>query len=153
MHRYENILAGLGGMSLDDAIGHTQYALSRQLGVSGLVISGNYGSVKLTLEEKHTIAKYLREILETRLNVLENESDDKCLNSEGRGVPVYSTRTGSRYVRIQDIPGALQDDFMRYLRGAAVPVVTGEDGPVAYETDWLDWLHRRRPYREPTHRR
>ena len=29
-----------------------------------------------------------------------------------------------------------------------MPVVAGDVGPVAFETDWLDWLHRRHPGRE-----
>lgn len=62
-------------------------------------------------------------------------------------VNVHHTSTGTPYVRIRDIPARFQDDFMRYLRGAAMPVVDGETGPVAYEVDWLDWFHDRRPDR------
>lgn len=51
---------------------------------------------------------------------------------------------GVRYVRIHDLPKALQDNFISYLRGAAMPVVSDEAGPIAYEVDWLDWLHGRR---------
>ncbi|PAU74124.1 hypothetical protein [Halomonas salipaludis] len=62
-------------------------------------------------------------------------------------VNVHHTSTGTPYVRIQDIPERFQDGFMRYLLGAAVPVVDGETGPVAFEVDWLDWFHDRRPDR------
>ncbi|MDL0433759.1 hypothetical protein QPM17_21675 [Marinobacter sp. TBZ242] len=62
-------------------------------------------------------------------------------------VKVHHTSTGPPYVRIRDIPEMYRDDFMRYLRGAARPVVDGETGPVAFEVDWLDWLHDRRPDR------
>lgn len=64
-------------------------------------------------------------------------------------LPVYSTPSGPRYVRVREVPAGLQDDFQRYLRGAGVPVVDGEDGPVAFVTDWLDWWHGRRPDRRP----
>ncbi|AMD01549.1 hypothetical protein [Halomonas chromatireducens] len=196
MHRYQNILAALGGMPLDDAIANTEYALSKQLDVSGFEIRGKNGSVVLTLEEKYTIAKYVKEILGTRLDVLVNESDDgkweaglagmtdetaiNCgqplerlkgtvdqydeplepvgeedweaseheLDSHVQDdIPIHRTPAGTRYVRIRDLPGAAQDDFMRYLRGSAMPVVDGEQGPVAFETDWLDWRDRRRPDR------
>ena len=197
MHRYQNILAALGGMPLDDAIANTEYALSKQLDVSGLEIRGKNGAVVLTLEEKYTIAKYVKEILGTRLDVLVNESDDDKWeaglagmadktsidrgqplerlkgtvhqydepfepvgvegwkaseqavggHAQGDDIPIHSTPAGTRYVRILDLPPTAQDDFMRYLRGAAMPVVDGEQGPVAFETDWLDWRDRRRPDR------
>ncbi|WP_163560993.1 hypothetical protein [Halomonas sp. NO4] len=66
-------------------------------------------------------------------------------------VMVHHTPTGARYVRIRDIPEALQDDFMGYLRGAPMPVVDDEPGPVAFETDWHDWVHHRRPDRATRH--
>ena len=197
MHRYQNILAALGGMPLDDAIANTEYALSKQLDVSGLEIRGKNGAVVLTLEEKYTIAKYVKEILGTRLDVLVNESDDdkwetglagmadetsidrgqplerlkgtvhqydepfepvgvegweaseKELGGHATGddIPIHTTPAGTRYVRILDLPPTAQDEFMRYLRGAAMPVVHGEPGPVAFESDWLDWRHHRRPDR------
>lgn len=62
-------------------------------------------------------------------------------------VQVHHTPSGTPYVRIRDIPESLQDDFMCYLRGAAVPVVEGEAEPVAFEVDWLDWCRHRRPDR------
>lgn len=87
MHRYENILAALGGMPLDGAIAKTRHALSKQLDVSGLELKGSDRSIELTLEEKYAIAKYVRGILEARLSVLENESGDSnqqvwCANED-----------------------------------------------------------------------
>lgn len=67
--------------------------------------------------------------------------------AQGDHIPIHSTPAGTRYVRIRDLPDTVQDDFMRYLRGAAMPVVDGEPGPVAFESDWLDWRDRRRPDR------
>lgn len=63
-------------------------------------------------------------------------------------VTMYQATAGTRFVRIRELPEALQDDFMRYQRGAAMPVVNGEAGAVAFKTEWLDWLHHRRPDRE-----
>ncbi|WP_144439659.1 hypothetical protein [Halomonas chromatireducens] len=60
-------------------------------------------------------------------------------------VKVHCNVTGTRYVRLSKIPEPHRTAFIRYLRGAAVPVVEGEAGPVAFETDWLAWLHHRRP--------
>lgn len=68
-----------------------------------------------------------------------------------RAVLTHSTSTGVRYVRIHELPEALQEAFQHYLRGAAIPVVDGETGPVAFETDWLDWMHYRRPDRMAAH--
>lgn len=58
---------------------------------------------------------------------------------------IHRTRTGIRYIRIDDMPEPEQHRFMRYLRGAAAPLVENEPGPLAFETDWLDWQHHRRP--------
>lgn len=66
-------------------------------------------------------------------------------------VTIYQTSAGTRFVRIRELPQALQEGFIRYLRCAAMPVVAGDVGPVAFETDWLDWLHRRHPGREMGH--
>lgn len=66
-------------------------------------------------------------------------------------VPIHITSTGTRYMRVLDIPLALQDEFADYLTGAAVPVVENEESLVAFEADWLDWLQRRRSDRKPTH--
>lgn len=55
----------------------------------------------------------------------------------------YRTASGSRYVRLKEIPEPHRSEFMRYLRGAGIPVIKGE-GPLAYETDWLDWVYQRR---------
>ncbi|MDL0433872.1 hypothetical protein QPM17_22275 [Marinobacter sp. TBZ242] len=68
-------------------------------------------------------------------------------HAQGDDIPIHSTPAGTRYVRIRDLPDAIQDDFMGYLRGAATPVVDDEQGPVAFESDWLDWRDRRRPDR------
>lgn len=66
-------------------------------------------------------------------------------------VPIHITSTGTRYVRVLDVPLALQDEFANYLTGAAVPVVENEEGLVAFEIDWLDWHQRRRSDRNATH--
>jgi hypothetical protein len=71
---------------------------------------------------------------------------------QGDDIPIHRTPTGTRYVRILEIPGQLQGKFMRYLRGSAMPVVDGEEGPVAFKTDWLGWCHHRRPDRSAKHR-
>ncbi|QOR39051.1 hypothetical protein HNO52_11380 [Billgrantia diversa] len=197
MHRYQNILAALGGMPLDEAIENTQYALSKQLDLPDFEIRGKNGPIVLTLHEKFTIAKFVKEILATRLDVLIFESDDDewearlvgvaeetslCRghplerlkgsvhhydeslepvgeegweasehepggHAQGDDIPIHSTPAGTRYVRIRDLPDAIQDPFMRYLRGAAIPVVDDEHGPVAFETDWLDWRDKLRPDR------
>ncbi len=197
MHRYRNILAALGGMPLDEAIENTQYALSKQLDLPDFEIRGKNGPIVLTLHEKFTIAKFVKEILSTRLDVLIYESDDDKWeaglagvadeathrrghpleslkgsvhhydepletvgeegwaasehepggHTQGDDIPIYSTPEGTRYVRIRDLPDAIQDDFMGYLRGVAIPVVDDEHGPVAFESDWLDWRDRRRPDR------
>lgn len=81
------------------------------------------------------------------------DEDWETLNLEAghpvkeRSVPTHSTSTGVRYVRIHELPEALQEAFQHYLRGAAIPDVDGEEGLVAFETDWLDWLYHRRPDR------
>ena len=59
-------------------------------------------------------------------------------------IAVHLTPTGSRYVRLSDIPEPQRSDFKRYLLGAALPVVDGEEGDIAFETDWLDWFFKRR---------
>ena len=69
---------------------------------------------------------------------------------EGK-VPIHITSAGTRYMRVLDIPLALQDEFADYLTGAAVPVVENEESLVAFETDWLDWHQRRRSDRQVTH--
>lgn len=57
---------------------------------------------------------------------------------------IHRTRTGIRYIRINDLHDPQRQRFMRYLRGAAAPLIDGEPGPLAFEVDWLDWLHKRR---------
>lgn len=66
-------------------------------------------------------------------------------------VPIHITSAGTRYVRVLDVPLALQDELADYLTGAAVPVVENEESLVAFETDWLDWHQRRRPGRQAAH--
>ncbi|SDM98511.1 antitoxin Xre-like helix-turn-helix domain-containing protein [Vreelandella arcis] len=66
-------------------------------------------------------------------------------------VPIHITSTGTRYVRVLDVPLALQDEFADYLTVAAVPVVENEESLVAFETDWLDWHQHRRSDRQATH--
>jgi hypothetical protein len=75
MMRHENILAALGGMELDKAIQCTRGSLDQQWQPSQLVVSTASGAVTLTLEERHAIGKVVREILEARLSVLENETE------------------------------------------------------------------------------
>lgn len=58
-------------------------------------------------------------------------------------VEVYQTPTGTRYVRLSEIPEPSRSKFQQYLLGAAMPVVDGE-GEIAYVVDWLDWLYERR---------
>jgi len=75
MMRHENILAALGGMALDEAIESTRNALDQQWRPSQLSVTTANGSIYLTLEEKHAIGKGIREMLEDRLSVLENEAE------------------------------------------------------------------------------
>lgn len=74
MMRHENILAALGGMALDEAIECTRDALDQQWRPSQLSVSTGNGTISLTLEERHAIGKTIREMLEARLWVLENEA-------------------------------------------------------------------------------
>ncbi|WP_339119067.1 antitoxin Xre-like helix-turn-helix domain-containing protein [Halomonas sp. BMC6] len=66
-------------------------------------------------------------------------------------VPAHIAPTGTRYVRIREVPQKLQDSFVRYLKGAGCPVVDNEDGPLAFETDWIEWRQHRRPDRMAAH--
>lgn len=67
------------------------------------------------------------------------------------GIPTHIAPSGTRYVRISEVPRALQDSFERYLTGAGCPVVDNEDGPLAFETDWIEWRQHRRPDRIAAH--
>lgn len=71
---------------------------------------------------------------------------------EDKLVSVYSTSMGVRYVRIHELPEAFQGAFKRYMRGAAVPIVDGEEGSIAFEADWLDWLQHHQPDRMVTYK-
>lgn len=73
--RHESILAGLGGMELDKAIECTRDALDQQWRPSQLSVTTAKGSICLTQEERFAIGKVIREMLEDRLSVLENEAD------------------------------------------------------------------------------
>lgn len=66
-------------------------------------------------------------------------------------VPTHIASTGTRYLRIRDVPQSLQDGFVHYLTGAGCPVVDNEDGPLAFETDWIEWRRLRRPDRIAAH--
>lgn len=66
-------------------------------------------------------------------------------------VPTHIAPTGTRYIRIHEVPPRLQDGFVRYLTGAGCPVVENEDGPLAYEIDWVEWRQHRRPDRIAAH--
>jgi len=73
--RHENILAGLGGMGLDEAIKDTRAALDQQWQPSQLSVTTANVNICLTQEERFAIGKVIREMLKDRLLVLENESD------------------------------------------------------------------------------
>ncbi|WP_249976767.1 hypothetical protein [Vreelandella olivaria] len=73
MMRHENILAALGGKRLDEAIECTRAALDQQWRPSQLSVSTANGRICLTQEERYAIGKVIREMLEARLCVLENE--------------------------------------------------------------------------------
>lgn len=66
-------------------------------------------------------------------------------------VPTHIAPTGTRYIRIREVPLRLQDGFVRYLTGAGCPVVENEDGPLAFEIDWIEWRQHRRPDRIAVH--
>lgn len=66
-------------------------------------------------------------------------------------VPIHTAPTGTRYIRLREIPHSLQTSFERYLTGAGCPVFENEDGPLAYETDWIEWRQHRRPDRMAAH--
>lgn len=66
-------------------------------------------------------------------------------------VPTHIAPTGTRYIRLREVPQSLQDSFERYLTGAGCPVVENEDGPLAYEIDWVEWRQHRRPDRIAAH--
>lgn len=68
-------------------------------------------------------------------------------------VPIHTAPTGTRYIRLREIPQSLQTSFERYLTGAGCPVVDNEDGPLAFETDWIEWRQHRRPDRIAAHNR
>tara|TARA_R110000796_G_scaffold252646_1_gene390342 strand:+ start:42531 stop:42758 length:228 start_codon:yes stop_codon:yes gene_type:complete len=75
MMRHENILAALGGMALDEAVECTRDALDQQWQPSQLSVTTANKSINLTLEERHAIGKVIREVLQARLCVLENEAE------------------------------------------------------------------------------
>lgn len=60
---------------------------------------------------------------------------------EDKKVSIYRTSRAVRYVRIHERPEAFQGAFKRYMHGAGVPIVDGEEGFIAFETDWLNWQH------------
>ena len=62
-------------MGLDEAIGCTRDALDQQWQPSQLSVSTANGNICLTQEERHAIGKVIREMLEDRLWVLENEAE------------------------------------------------------------------------------
>jgi len=66
-------------------------------------------------------------------------------------VPTHIAPTGTRYIRLRVVPQSLQDSFERYLTGAGCPVVDNEDGPLAFETDWIEWRQHHRPDRIAAH--
>tara|TARA_R110000796_G_scaffold252646_1_gene390335 strand:- start:35852 stop:36595 length:744 start_codon:yes stop_codon:yes gene_type:complete len=66
-------------------------------------------------------------------------------------VPTHIAPTGTRYIRLREVPQSLQDSFERYLTGAGCPVVDNEDGPLAFETDWIGWCQHHRPDRIAAH--
>lgn len=66
-------------------------------------------------------------------------------------VPTHIAPTGTRYIRIREVPPRLQDGFVRYLTGAGCPVVENEEGPLAYEIDWIEWRQHRRTDRIAAH--
>lgn len=77
MMLHENILASLGGMELDDAIEHTRDALTNQLRKpADLSVFGDSEKIDLSMHERFQILKLLREMLEARLAVLENEPEE-----------------------------------------------------------------------------
>ncbi len=75
MRRRGNILAALGGMGLDEAIECTRDALDQQWRPSQLSVSTANVDICLTQAERHAIEKVIREMLEDRLSVLENEAE------------------------------------------------------------------------------
>ncbi len=66
-------------------------------------------------------------------------------------VPTHIAPTGTRYIRIHEVPQSLQDSFERYLTGAGCPVVENVNGPLAFETDWIEWRQHRRTDRIAAH--
>lgn len=66
-------------------------------------------------------------------------------------VPIHTAPTGTRYIRLREIQQSLQTSFERYLTGAGCPVVDNEDGPLAFETDWIEWRQHRRTDRIAAH--
>ncbi|MGM0858986.1 MAG: hypothetical protein ACQEW0_18260 [Pseudomonadota bacterium] len=74
MLRHENILASLGGMELDVAIERTRDALTNQLRQPAkLSVFGDGEQIDLSMHERFQILQLVREMLEARLAVLENE--------------------------------------------------------------------------------
>ncbi|CEP35443.1 Putative uncharacterized protein [Halomonas sp. R57-5] len=74
--RHENILAAFGGgLELNQAIQCTRDSLNQQWEPSKLVITTDSEAITLALEERHSIGKVVREILEARLSVLESETE------------------------------------------------------------------------------
>lgn len=60
-------------------------------------------------------------------------------------ITVHQSPGGMRYVRIADLPDDQREAFSDYLRGAGMPVVETEvDCSIAFETDYLDFIHHRR---------
>tara|TARA_R110000851_G_scaffold32369_3_gene86993 strand:+ start:1128 stop:1874 length:747 start_codon:yes stop_codon:yes gene_type:complete len=66
-------------------------------------------------------------------------------------VPTHIAPRGTRYIRICEVPPRFQDGFVRYLTGAGCPVVENEDGPLAYEIDWIEWRQYSRTDRIAAH--
>lgn len=56
-----------------------------------------------------------------------------------RAVPVYTHRGQRYFVRIGEIPEPWRSQFIKSLRGAGCPVLTGE-GPLAFAWDWETWV-------------
>ncbi|MGO2243177.1 MAG: hypothetical protein ACTIJ4_13560 [Halomonas sp.] len=82
MLRHENILASLGGMELDVAIERTRNALTTHLhNPAKLSVFGDGEKIDLSLHERFEILQLVREMLEARLAVLENEPGE-WLNGE-----------------------------------------------------------------------
>ncbi len=76
MMRHDNILAALGGVERDDGIQRTWNALVQldRLGPRGLRVLKNDEVIELTLHARHDVEQLIRDMLETRLSVLENEA-------------------------------------------------------------------------------